>query len=1003
MKGGQEQHACMTAGSQTLTGADSMRVALLSAKTHLKVGFWNVRTMFGTSKLAQVTKEMRAYGLHILGVSESRWTGFGTTRTREGETVLHSGRDDNKHYGGVALILRKGVEKTLIDWKPIDERMMRARFRGKHGKMTILQCYAPTNDADEEVKERFYSTLLREKEATPQHDILIIMGDLNAKTGANNDGYEQVMGKHGCGEMNDNGERLANFCSTNSLVIGGTLFPHKTIHKLTWESPNNRDKNQIDHIMINTKWRGSLQDVKVRRGADVGSDHHLVTAKVKIKLRRTGPPTKNTRKFEVASLRDPEMRHKYNISVKNRFEGLDQENGSIEEMWHTLADTYQASAKEVLGYRRRTDKEWLSQETWQAIEDRKKQKAKINECRSERLKAQQKQKYTEANTKVKRFARRDKRRHIEDLATQAEEAARRRELSTVYQITRRLCNQKPTTSGPVRDKQGKLLTNEKDKEQRWKEHFEEVLNRPEPTTMADIKDPTSELNINTDPPTQEEIESAVKTLKNGKSPGDDQLNPELFKADPHTAAQALYPLFKAVWEEEDLPLEWRKGTIIQVPKKGNLSDCNNWRGITLLSIPSKILCSIIVQRVAPALDRVLRKEQAGFRKGRGCTEQIFTLRNILEQSAEWQRQVYIMFVDYEKAFDSLHRDSLWRILRAYGIPSKIINIIKQFYHHFHCSVGKSDLTFEVKSGVRQGCVLSGLLFITAIDWVLSKATEDSRRGIRWTPFSQIEDLDYADDLALMSHTERQIQEKTERVGRFGQQVGLKINAKKTKLMTVNIDREVKTTVSGEDIETVKRFSYLGSVITENGGAEEDILQRLSKARGAFARMGPVWRSRQYSRRTKIRLYEACVLSVLLYGAECWRLTKSDSQKLGAFHTSCLRKICRIFWPQKISNKDLLTLTRQNDIVKTITERRWKFVGHTLRRDSDHLARVALRWTPEGRRRRGRPRTTWRRTFEAEAQSYGKTWKDLERLATNRGDWSSFVAALCASDGREEDR
>ena len=138
--------------------------------------------------------------------------------------------------------------------------------------------------------------------------------------------------------------------------------------------------------------------------------------------------------------------------------------------------------------------------------------------------------------------------------------------------------------------------------------------------------------------------------------------------------------------------------IIKIPKKGSLSDCNNWRGITLLSVPSKIFCKVILQRITQAVDDLLRNEQSGFRKGRGCTENIFTLRNILEQCTEWNRELYVNFIDYEKAFDSIHRDSLWQILRAYGIPQRIINIIKCFCSNFTCCIGQGDL--------RQGCVMS---------------------------------------------------------------------------------------------------------------------------------------------------------------------------------------------------------------------------------------------------------------------------------------------------------
>ena len=178
------------------------------------------------------------------------------------------------------------------------------------------------------------------------------------------------------------------------------------------------------------------------------------------------------------------------------------------------------------------------------------------------------------------------------------------------------------------------------------------------------------------------------------------------------------------------------------------------------------------------------------------------LRNIIEQSNEWQRELYINFVDYEKAFDSLHRESLWKIIRSYGVRNKIINIIKQLYSNFTCSVGSSNITFAVKSGVRQGCIMSGLLFIIAIGWVISRATEGARRGIRWTPFTQLKDLDYADDLSLMSHTAKQIQEKTDKTSEYGEQIGLKINSKNTKLMTVNVTRKAKVKVRGEPIEEV---------------------------------------------------------------------------------------------------------------------------------------------------------------------------------------------------------
>ncbi|PIK44248.1 putative craniofacial development protein 2-like [Apostichopus japonicus] len=166
---------------------------------------------------------------------------------------------------------------------------MKIRLKGKQINTTIIQCYAPTNDSDEEAKDKFYDQLQAELNNTPGHDMKIVMGDMNAKVGNDDTGYSRAMGRQGCGVMNENGEKLLDFCSTYDFVIGRTLFPHNDIHKLTWNSPNGRDKNQIDHLMINGTWRHSLFDVRVMRGADVNSDHHLVViAVVKVKLRKTG-------------------------------------------------------------------------------------------------------------------------------------------------------------------------------------------------------------------------------------------------------------------------------------------------------------------------------------------------------------------------------------------------------------------------------------------------------------------------------------------------------------------------------------------------------------------------------------------------------------------------------------------------------------------------------------------------------------------------------------------
>ena len=352
-------------------------------------------------------------------------------------------------------------------------------------------------------------------------------------------------------------------------------------------------------------------------------------------------------------------------------------------------------------------------------------------------------------------------------------------------------------------------------------------------------------------------------------------------------------------------------------------------------------------------------------------------------------------MDFEKAFDSIHRNSLWKILTYYGIPLEIVSIIQCFYNNFTCRVGNSQNNFQVLSGVRQGCVMSALLFNLAIDWIMRQTTGDKNRGIRWNLFTNLEDLDFADDLALLSHTHTHIQEKTNELNTNAKQVGLKISKKKTEMMVLNIPNPRPVRVDETLLPFTDQFKYLGSNVTADGGANKDIIERLGKARNAFRMLNPVWKSQQYKLNTKLKLNRNCVLFTLLYGSECWRMIESDLCKLSSFHTKSLRKIARIFWPRYISNEDLLEQCQQETMETIIIRRRWRWIGHVLRKEQDAIPRVAVQWRPEGHRKRGRPKTTWRRTVEAEAAAMGQSWGTLRMLAQDREQWKEFVAALIA--------
>ena len=221
----------------------------------------------------------------------------------------------------------------------------------------------------------------------------------------------------------------------------------------------------------------------------------------------------------------------------------------------------------------------------------------------------------------------------------------------------------------------------------------------------------------------------IQKLKNNKATGLDQTTGEMLKSGGKPMIKQLTKMFNKIWSTNKNPTHFKSGVIVKIPKKGDLSNTNNWRGITLLSIPGKVLCGIIADRIRPAVDTILREEQAGFRANRSCADQIFSLRRLIEKMKYKRRVLLINYIDFEKAFDSLHRDTLWNILRDYGIPAKIVDIIKDLYEGSECCVQVGDeytTWFRIITGVRQGCILSPLLFIIVIDWILKNALMEKR-------------------------------------------------------------------------------------------------------------------------------------------------------------------------------------------------------------------------------------------------------------------------------------
>ena len=354
-------------------------------------------------------------------------------------------------------------------------------------------------------------------------------------------------------------------------------------------------------------------------------------------------------------LKDRRTAEEYKVALANRFKVLqelyDEDEGvDINNQWSRIKDAVNTTCEEIIGRRKPQQKDWISVETMRKIQTRRDKKEAVNSSRTRAAKVIAQKEHTAANREVN--------------------------MKQLYDTTRKLAGKFKKSERPIRDKQLN----------RWAEHFEELLNRPAPQNQPDIQPAETDLPIDCNKPTREEIKKAIAHMKNGKVAGPDGIPAEALKADVNTSVEMLYSLFEEIWEKEEIPAEWKEGYLIKIPKKGDLSRCDNYRGITLLSVPGKVLNRIILERMKGTVDQTLREQQAGFRQDRSCTDQIATLRIIVEQSIEWNSSLYINFVDYEKAFDSVDRETLWKVLRLYGVPKKLVNMIKNSYEGMSCRV-----------------------------------------------------------------------------------------------------------------------------------------------------------------------------------------------------------------------------------------------------------------------------------------------------------------------------
>ena len=389
---------------------------------------------------------------------------------------------------------------------------------------------------------------------------------------------------------------------------------------------------------------------------------------------------------------------------------------------------------------------------------------------------------------------------IQGQCQEVEACLRKNNSKKAYQLVKDLTTKKQSKSTTIRDKSGKCLTEENEILNRWTEYCSDLYNyetEGDPIVLDCPQIPDEEHH----PILREEVEAAVKALKMGKSACVDNIPAELVQAGGEAMIDILTTICNKIWKTVEWPITWTQSLVITLPKKDNLQLYQNYRTISLISHPSKVMLKIILNRLQPQAEEIIAEEQAGFRAGRSTTEQIFNLKILGEKYLQHQQNLYHVFIDFKKAFDRVWHEALWATMRKYNINASIIRAIENPYDKAQSAVlfnGSTGEWFRTTVGVQQGCLLSPTHFNIVLERIMHEALDDHESSVS-IGGRLITNFRFADDIVVNAEVEEKAGVLVDRLDTTTTRYKMEIGPDKTKVMTNNrngFQREIKIKVRG---------------------------------------------------------------------------------------------------------------------------------------------------------------------------------------------------------------
>ena len=805
--------------------------------------------------------------------------------------------------GGIVLLIRKEIQRFC---KVISSnishilavRIDKTLFGRKRDVVLVATYIHPGGSVFYSDKD--YDSTLEELEQfmvdysdTTEEADFMIAGDLNARMSdwslGNNhtpgdeeedtDIYQKLDRTSQDQIINANGRTLIELCTTFNLSPVGGLKEKQFNDRYTYIGPGG--SSQIDHFVASPE---VIEDiVEYNNYNRIESKHLPISVKIGSK---SGDKQHKGLKGSISRWRWQESKKEEVINILNRpatARLLEEAELTLEQDIDLGVEKFTSIMTKAnkpmettmdLNMKSKYKQGWFDKQCLKKKKDVKKNldnltllHQKANNNKRERLKKL----YLDSKAEYHKLLKEKRRKYNKDMKQQLKEDSKdcKKFWSTIKKISAR------RTQCPDIPKE------------RWQNHFTHLLNPRNEQPQHTSEEPRSGENYKEDPDlddeiTREEVKRTINNLKKEKSTGMDNLSAELLQ----TAGERIIPfitsLMNKVFQVGYFPLNWATAIVVPLYKKGDKEVEDNYRGISLLSIPSKILTAILNKRLYNWAEEhnKISSEQAGFRRNYSTVDHIYTLYSMASNCLYGRRRskLYVVFIDYKKAFDTVDRNVLFKILEKQGVSTKFLNMLKAIYKVVNVVIrcGK-EFTNKIYCplGVKQGCLLSPLLFSLLITEVAKKIAEKGRAGYQFIPGApQIYSLLFADDIVLISTTPIGLQNQLNSLKEASDEIGLSVNHDKTKVMTFRkggfLGRREKWFFGGTRLEVVNSYKYLGFTMTTKLSMDVALAEYAGRAKNriisifrALHKLGPIDVSLFF------KLFDSQVKPVLLYAAEVW--------------------------------------------------------------------------------------------------------------------------------------